>query len=226
MEMLVEHVAEKHGENLHIVKNSYETVKEYLAWKENVEKETTSWFVKYRKRDGKLNTIDWLRCNRTGTHRPRGTGKRAMKQQGTSKIDGCCTAHMKFITSKSDGRVVVEGCLGNFGHSLKLGHLRIPDQIRQNIAGKLAKGVTIESILDHIRDSTEEGISRGHLVDRKDIINVKHQLNVDLMEKDPQDTRSIHYWVSELEKGEFNPVLIYKPQGVAGYSLPHDDFLL
>ena len=39
--MLVEHVAEKHGENLYIVKNSYETIREYLAWKENVEKETT-----------------------------------------------------------------------------------------------------------------------------------------------------------------------------------------
>ena len=66
--MLVEHVAEKHGENLHIVKNSYETIREYLAWKESVEKETTSWFVKYRKRDGKHNTIDWLRCNRLGTY--------------------------------------------------------------------------------------------------------------------------------------------------------------
>lgn len=226
MEMLVQHVTEKHGEKLDAVKNEYATTREFLTWKENVEKETTSWFVKYRKREGKHYTIDWFRCNRTGTHKPRGTGKRAMKQQGTSKMDGYCTAYMKVMTSKSDGKVTVEACLGHFGHSLKLGHLRIPDQIRQNIAGKLAKGITIESILDDIRDSTEDGISRGHLIDRKDIINVKHQLNVDLMEKDPKDTRSVHYWVNELEKGEFNPVLIYKPQGVDGYSLPNDDFLL
>eukprot|EP00794_Sanderia_malayensis_P009460 gene9460-10447_t len=89
-----------------------------------------------------------------------------------------------------------------------------------DIAGKLAKGITIESILDHIRDSTADGLYKQHVINRKDVINVKHQMNANLMEKDPKDTRSVHYWVNELEKGEFNPVLIYKPQRVKGYSLP------
>ncbi|XP_014676566.1 PREDICTED: zinc finger transcription factor family protein 17-like [Priapulus caudatus] len=211
MEILVEHVTVRHGEKLEVANHQFETTREFLTWQVNIEKETTSWFVKYRKREGKQHTIDWFRCNRTGTYKPRGTAKRAIKQQGTSKINGYCTAHMKVTTSKCDGKVTVEGCLGHFGHPLKLGHLRIPDQIRQTIAGKLAKGVTIESVLDQIRNSTQDGISREHLIDRKDIINVKHQFNVDLMEKDSKDTRSIHYWVNELEKGEFNPVVVYKP---------------
>eukprot|EP00794_Sanderia_malayensis_P009461 gene9461-10448_t len=88
--MLVQHVTETHGEKLDVVKKKHKTTRAFLIWKENVEKETTSWFVKYRKR----------RCNRTGTHKPRGTGNRAMKQQGTSKIDGYCTAQV--TTSKSD----------------------------------------------------------------------------------------------------------------------------
>eukprot|EP00794_Sanderia_malayensis_P002188 gene2188-2490_t len=117
---------------------------------------------------------------------------------------------MNVSTSKNDGKLMVEACLGHVGNTMRLGHLRIPEEIRQTIAGNFSKGVTIESILDQIPESTESKISRGHLVDRKGIINVKHQLNVDLMEKDLKDTNNVHYWVQELEKGEFNPVLVDK----------------
>ena len=48
----------------------------------------------------------------------------------------------------------------------------------------------IESILDKIRNKAGGGIFRDHLMDRKDIINIKHQLNVDLMEK---DTKSVDF---------------------------------
>ena len=109
---------------------------------------------------------------------------------------------------------------------MKLGHIRIPNHIRQDITGQLAKGITIESILDRIRHSTENGIAREHLVDRKDIINVKHQLHVDLMEKGAKDTVSVHYWANELGRGDFNPVLLYNPQGVPGHFLPKNGFLL
>ena len=226
MTQLIQHTNDTHDEDLKIHRQGFSSEAEFKQWKEKVEKETISWFVKYRKREGKNSIIDWYRCNRSGTYRPRGTGKRAMKQQGSSKIGGHCTAFMKTISSKDRGNVVVEACLGHTGHEKKLGHLRIPDQLRQEIAGKLAKGVKIESILDEIRNNAGGGIFRDHLVDRKDIINVKHQLNVDLMEKDSKDTKSVDFWVNELQNGTFNPVLVYKPQGVNEYSLPAEDFLL
>ncbi len=118
MEMLV---AENH-ENLTVTKSEYEITKEFIAWKKKVERETTSWFVKNRKREGKGQTIDWFRCNRTGTHKLRDTGKRAMKQQGTSKINGYCTIYIKAATSKIDGKVTMEASLGHFGYSIKLIH--------------------------------------------------------------------------------------------------------
>ena len=107
-----------------------------------------------------------------------------MTQQGSSKIGVHCTVFMEIILSKDRGNVVMEACLGHTGHEKKLRHLRIPDQLRQVIAEKLAKGVKIESILDKICNKAGGGILRDHLMDRKDIINIKHQPNVDLMEKD------------------------------------------
>ncbi len=62
---------------------------------------------------------------------------------------------MKVTTLKLTGKVNVEAFLGQFGHTLQLGHLRILEQILQKIAGKLAKGVTIKYILDCICDSTD-----------------------------------------------------------------------
>ncbi len=45
MEMLVRYVVENHEENPAVTKSKYETINEFIAWKEKVEKETTSWFV-------------------------------------------------------------------------------------------------------------------------------------------------------------------------------------
>ena len=173
---LVDHMNNEHNEKLRIEKKKFETKTQFKEWKETTRKETTSWFVKYRKKVGKNSTTNWFRCNRSGTYKSRGTGKRAMKQQGTSKIDRHCTAFIKVVTPNNNENITVEACLGHTGHSQKLGHLRILDKLRQDIAGKFAKGVKIESILDDIRNSACDGIFRDHLVDRKDIINFKHQL--------------------------------------------------
>ena len=111
----------------------------------------------------KGRTIYWFRCNRTGTHKLRDTGKRAMQQQqGTSKINGYCTIYIKAATSKIDDKVTVEACVGQFAPSMKLGHLRIPYQRRQRIAGKLAKGIKIESIFDDLHNNSEDQISRSY----------------------------------------------------------------
>lgn len=227
MNELINHQRTKHGQTISKLETEFPSTEEFMAWKSELEKKTSSWFVKFRgTKRGKEYSTTWYRCNRSGTFQSRGEGKRAMKQQGTSKINGNCTAYMKASTSNTNGTVKIESCLDHTGHEQELSHTRMPDGLRKNIAGKLSKGVAIDFILDEIRNDTEDGISRAHLVGRKDIINVKHQFNVDLMEKDSSDTQSVHYWVNELRRGDFNPVLIYKPQGADGYNLPKDDFLL
>ena len=60
---------EKHQEKLDTIEQEFSSTEEFLAWKADIEKEITSWYVK--------------------------------KKQGTSKIGGNCTAHMKVTTCKT-----------------------------------------------------------------------------------------------------------------------------
>lgn len=119
--------------------------------------------------------MTWFNCNREGTPRSCGTGKKATKHQGTCKIGGHCTSNMKVVRYFDTDHVVVQYCIGHTGHESYLGHLRIPNDIRTRIAEKLANGIKLDKILDEIRDHTEHGITRGHLIERQDIMNIKHQ---------------------------------------------------
>ena len=54
----------------------------------------------------------------------------------------------------------MELCVTHYGHKLRiimgiiieLGHLRLPENIKLAIAGKLRQGVTMEHILDDVRE--------------------------------------------------------------------------
>ncbi len=83
-----------------------------------------------------------------------------MKQQGTSKIGGHCTAYMEVTTNKIDRKIVVQACLDHAGHEENLGYDCIPDQLGQKIAGQLSKGVSIEAILDEICEHSEDTLSQ------------------------------------------------------------------
>ena len=86
--------------------------------------------------------------------------------------------------------------------------------MRSLIASKLAQGVNMTSILDFIRDSQIGPLSRDHLTTRSDIHNIKHQYNINYMQKDNDDAKSMMYWVAEMEQETgYNPVICYKGQG-------------
>ena len=82
-----------------------------------------------------------------------------------------------------------------------------------HIAGQLAHGVKPDFILDNIRDEFQSGISRIHLTTRKDIINIESCFGLNTVEKHRNDAVSVQLWVEELKMKDFNPVLLYKPQG-------------
>ena len=39
---------ENHEEKTKMVKEEFESINQFMAWKEEIEKKTTSWYVKYR----------------------------------------------------------------------------------------------------------------------------------------------------------------------------------
>ena len=151
MNELINHQRTKHDQNINKLENEFPSTEEFMAWKSELEKKTSSWFVKFRgMKRGKEYSTTWYRCNRSGTFQSCGEGKRAMKQQGTSKINGNCTAYIKAFTSNTNGTVKIESCLDHTGHEKELSHTRMPDGLRKKIAGKLSKGVAIDFILDEI----------------------------------------------------------------------------
>ena len=126
--------------------------------------------------------------------------------------------------------VTVDICHTHYGHSSKLGHLRLPEAERLRIAGQLSQGVTFERVLDDIRDSVHNKFTRIHITIRKDISNIERAFGL-RVEKHPSDSMSVGAWIAEFRsKGEYNPVLLYKPQGVSQpqtcAGLNDEDFVL
>ena len=96
------------------------------------------------------------------------------------------------------------------------------------IAAKLAQGVTMNSIMDYIRDSQAGSLTRDHLTTRADLRNIKHQYNIDCIKKDSDDARSVSHSVEEMQRDEYNPILWYKCQGEESddHGVEKNDFLL
>ena len=174
-----------------------------MKWKETEEKMGKSWFVKQRgDRRTKHYKTSWFYCNRAGDYESKGKGKRSLKSQGTSKTGCSCPAFITARTAASTGEVTAEFCLSHVGHRKDIAHTRISKDTRSRIAAKLAQGVNMNAIMDFIRDSQAGPLTRDHLTTRLDLHNIKHQYNINCMEKDQDDANSVMYWVAEMEREE------------------------
>ena len=129
--------------------------------------------------------------------------------------------------------LLVEYCSTHTGHEIQLTHLPILDDVRLLIARKLQEGVCVTRILDDVRDNClddNNGIGREQLVTRQDILNIGRKLNVHTIQKHSNDLLSVWSWVEEMKELEYNPILVFKPQGEDGNEdtneLKKDDFLL
>ena len=173
--------------------------------------------------------ITYYQCNRSGTFRPKGTGKRKLKSQGSSKINRHYTAAITLTVDHSTQSVTAEVCHTHYGHDTRLGHIRLSEEDRLTVIGKLVQGVTFDKILDDIRSSVNEDFKRIHLIQRKDLNNIERALKLEGGQRHHGDATSVAAWVEEMKgKGEDNVVLTYKPQGVNddGKGLKKDDFLI
>lgn len=208
---------------------TFKDMAEFEKWKNAEERMTKSWYVKQRAdRKTKHCTKSWLRCNRTGTFVSKSTGKRAMKSQGSSKTGCSCPAFITTRKCHATGEVQAEFCLKHVGHRQENAFNRISKEMRTTIAAKLSQGVSMNSVMDYIRDSMCGPLNRDHLITRADLHNIKQQYNINCMQKASADADSVLYWVQEMQCEEFDPVLCFKRQGEkSDYNgVEEKDFLL
>ena len=123
---------------------------------------------------------------------------------------------------------MVEYCATHHNHDHELAHLPIPKEVAMEISYKLQKGIAMDKILDDIRD--EGGtvtVGRQHLINKQDITNIKRKLNIDGIQRHENDHFSVCAWVQEMEQIDYNPVTLFKAQGVEGNGkLKKEDFII
>lgn len=198
-------------------------------WKKQIEKETSTKYVKKRGSEQYKKFItSYFYCHRSGQERlqeqPQNR-KRAFKSQGTCKSGINCTSCIKMQKYKDNGSVVINYCLQHTGHGFRLAHQTLSDDLTTFIVGKLAQGVEITKILDEIRNKITD-VNRDTLLTRRDIQNIKKQYNIAGFQKHQQDGQSVDIWVSQLSQDSENPVIFYKAQSVQRKHLQEVDFLL
>ena len=207
----------------------FKTLHQFLEWKKEEERKMNSQYIQLCSCQVYGSHEHWYYyCNHSGCYKPKGNEERQTKAQGTCKTGSSCTAHIKAICDLTTGEVTVWYCATHNSHSINLGHLRIPSDTRMRITSKLHQGVSVERILDDIRDNIDTNISREHLVTRQDIRNIKTQYNVDSISRHKDDPISVNAWVEEMTSLPYNPVLHYNSQGAPDPDcrLADTDFLL
>ena len=226
---LTEHISERHNVSTQINNIHFQTLDQFLDWKKEEERKTNSQYVQLCSSQVYGKGEHWYYyCHCSGHYKPKGKEKRQTKAQGSFRTGNSCTAHIKAVRDLTTGEVMVQYCSTHNSHSISLGHSRIPSDTRMKIASKLHQGVSIERILDDIRDNIDDSISCEHLVTRQDIRNIKTQYNVDGISRHKDNPISVNAWVEEMMSLPYNPVLFYKPQGTTdpNGNLADNDFLL
>jgi hypothetical protein len=152
--------------------------------------------------------VEYYYCNRTGHYEADTKGMRAIKSQGTAKIDSYCTAKIILHHSGKNGSLKADITTTHYGHTISIGHLRLSKQQRLNIAGQLLQGVSFDSILDQVRNNIGTKLERIDLLMKKDLYNIERAFRIRGCERHSNDYISIQLWVQEMRsKCEDNPVL-------------------
>lgn len=167
-----------------------------------------------------------LYCHRIGCFTLKGAKIRNIKVLGSNKINGHCPSLIEVHQVKNT--VFVKFTETHVGHSNDLLRLNLTQKEKDLIAKQLAMKVSVEDILNNIRNSlTGEEIHRIHLLTRKDILNIADQYNLnkessrlntdsDVAGPSSSVTSSTHFLVEEIsdeQKTSINPLSKLKPDG-------------
>lgn len=97
---------------------------EFEAWKEMVEEDSISKYIRYNIKRRRDKNIYYYSCHRNGFFKTKGKNIRHMKRIGTNKINGYCPSRMYATKFLSGDTVVVEFIKTHVGHDMDM--RRIP----------------------------------------------------------------------------------------------------
>ena len=175
---LINHLQSYHGFPVKMNTLHFPQFADFLAWKQQEEAKTHSNYVQQCAPQVYAANQHWYYYYRSGNYHEKTKDIRHTKGQGSCKLGERCIAHVKAIKDVDTGEVIVHYCSTHHNHEVSMGHLRMPEATRMKIAAQLQQGVTIQRIMDDVRDSISSGITREHLVTKQDIHNIKNQFKL------------------------------------------------
>ena len=191
IERLREHLSAVHSIPMDLETLDFKTFEE---WKCDLE-ETTK--CSYIKQSGVASTqleeqVQFYKCNRSGKFKTARVGRRRSKSSGSCKTEMNCTSFLR-ASLLDDGSVKVTLCRTHYGHKIEMEHIRFNKRQRNEVAAKLAQGISRDKILDDIRDNVGYDFRKIHLLDRNDIRNIKDCYNIDSIKRHENDQQSVFF---------------------------------
>jgi len=212
---IIQHYSDVHSEVVFCEeKVTFNSWDDFCNWKEDIEKETVSSFVKEcGVKSSKFGKLHYFTCHRSGKPVLCGSGKRAMKISGSNKTGYFCPAQIH--ATVCDDIVQVDYCSTHFGHSNEAGRLNLNKKEKDTIAGQLLQGIPMKNVLSDISESFSPS-KRLSLTRRKDLHNIAAPYAIN--SKEILHQPSFDMWVNKMS--EDNSILLYKPQGELSSSHP------
>lgn len=225
---MIDHLREEHGVNCvqeDLVFNSWE---EFFVWKE---KEEDANFVHFSKNSTHANTANYMLvnfvCQREGKAGYKYKGSQQKKYKDLVIGEKICPARMRARLDKPTGRVTVQYCKSH-NHKLSFQdflYRRMPDRIRNEIREKLLSGMSSEEIYkelkstDNLRETRGERFapSKRQFVTLVNIKTIAKRMQIKEAGPSKQfalDPDPYAIQVQKLVDETYNPVLLYKDQGV------------
>lgn len=151
-----QHLQKDHDVRIEIEHKTFATKDSFEEWKHAIENETTSQFIKSRgeKKTKSVNKT-YYSCNRSGYYVSKARTRKALKKQGSRKINGRCPASMN-VTINTDSTLDVKFIKTHVGHDFELKHLDLSDKDRELIVQKLVSGVTKKEIIKQLRSVVDQ----------------------------------------------------------------------
>lgn len=169
-----DHLVNHHQVKIEIENLTFENGDMFSEWKHGIENETTSQFIKSRgeKRTKNVNKT-YYSCNRSGYYVSKARTQKALKKQGSRKINGRCPASM-IVTINPDSGYDVRFVKTHVGHDFELKHIDLSDKDRDLIVQKITAGLTKKDIIRQLRSNAANEQANNNIPESPSSISLKN----------------------------------------------------
>lgn len=230
---MLQHYSTNHDIDISTTKLKFATFSDFEKWKDQIERNTISRYVKVTIKRKKNILLQIFRCHRDGYYKSVGKNIRHIKRLGSNKINGHCPSKMYTTISFETGEVFVDFLPTHVGHSMDLGRIPLKKSDRDYIASQISQKIPFDEILNNIRNNIDENnFDRLHLLTKHDLFNIEqaYKLSNESVRR-TNNSKNLDSWISQTGDSNTQSVVrYYKKQGElhgeCNYELELNDYLL